>query len=122
MGTDYKLLANQKATLLDLIDNGVLTAQQRDDLQGIVLFIDLEQDIAADRLSGTGEVVFLHEDGYRDGDGELLGPSEWTPGPAWKTLLRDVVNSEDDTGCDGLTVIDKESYDNLYEAWSKVPQ
>lgn len=121
METDWKLLANQKATLLDLIDNGLITAQQRDDLQGIVHFIDSEQDCAAERLS-AGEVVFLHEDGYRDGDGKLLGPSEWTPGPAWKTLLRDVVNSEDDTGCEGLTVIDKESYDNLYEAWRKVPQ
>jgi len=121
MKIDWKLLANQKATLLDLIENGVLTAQQRDDLQGIVHFIDSEQDIAVSRL-GADQVVYLHEDGYRDGDGKLLGPSEWTPGPTWRHLLRDVVDSEDDTGCDGLTVIDKESFDNLYEAWRKVPQ
>jgi predicted aspartyl protease len=37
-------------------------------------------------------------------------------------MLRDVVNSEDDTGCDGLTVIDKDAYDKLYDAWCKVPQ
>lgn len=119
MKVDWKLLANQKATLLDLISNGLITTRQRDDLQGIVHFIDSEQDSAAERESA--EVAFLFEDGYRDGDGKLLGPSEWTPGPQWRKLVSDVVNSEDDTGCDGLTVIDEEAYDNLYKAWSEVP-
>lgn len=119
MKIDWKLLANQKATLLDLISNGVLTAQQRDDLQGIVHFIDSEQDCASDRLGN--EVVFLHEDGYRDSEGNLVGPSEWKPGPKWRDLLGDVVDSESDTGCSGLTVIDKGAYDELYEAWLEVP-
>jgi hypothetical protein len=120
MKTDWKQLANQKATLLDLIDNGLLTGQQRDDLQGIAHFIDSEQDCAADRLD-TGEVVFLHEDGYHDSDGKLVGPSEWTPGPNWRKIVSDVVDSEDDTGCDGVTVIDKTSFDKLNDAWSEVP-
>lgn len=117
MKIDWKLLANQKATLIDLISNGLLTTEQRDDLQGLVHFIDSEQDCAAE----TGEVVFLTEDGYRDADNALVGPSEWTPGPNWRDLLRDVVQSEDNTGCDGLTVIDQDAYDNLFDAWCKVP-
>lgn len=120
MNIDWKQLANQKATLLDLIDNGLLTTQQREDLQGIVNFIDSEQDCAAERLD-AGEVTFLHEDGYHDGDGKFIGPSEWQAGPQWREIVRDVVNSEDDTGCDGLTVIDKDAYDKLYDAWSEVP-
>jgi len=120
MRIDWKLLANQKATLLDLIDNGLLTQQQRDDLQGVVNYIDSEQDCAADRLA-PAEVVFLHEDGYRDGDDNLVGPSEWTPGPNWRKLVRDVVDSEDDTGCDGLTVINKTAFDKLNDAFDEVP-
>jgi hypothetical protein len=121
MKVDWKLLAKQKATLLDLISNGLLTTEQREDLEGVVNFIDSEQDCAADRLE-TGEVVFLHEDGYHDSDGKLVAPSDWEAGPNWRGMLRDVVNSEDDTGCDGLTVIDKDAYDKLYDAWCKVPQ
>lgn len=120
MKVDWKLLANQKATLLDLISNGLLTTQQRNDLQCIVNFIDSEQDCAAERLDAA-EVVFLHEDGYRDGDGKFIAPSEWQAGPQWREIVRDVVNSEDDTGCNGLTVIDKDAYDKLYDAWSEVP-
>ena len=107
--------------MLDLISNGLLTTEQREDLEGVVNFIDSEQDCAADRLE-TGEVVFLHEDGYHDSDGNLVAPSDWEAGPNWREMLRDVVNSEDDTGCDGLTVIDKDAYDKLYDAWCKVPQ
>jgi hypothetical protein len=120
MKIDWKLLANQKATLLDLISNGVLTEQQRDDLQGLVHFIDSEQDMAVERL-GAEAVVFLYEDSYRDGDGKFISHSEWKPGPNWRELLSDVVDSEDDTGCDGLTVIDKDAYRKLYDAWLEVP-
>lgn len=115
---DWKLLAQQKATLVDVIGNGLLTAEQKEDLEGILSLLDAKQDKAA----ASGEnVLFLTEEGYQDACGNLVLGSEWKPGPRWREIVRDVVNSEDDAGCDGVTVIDKVSYDRLYEAWSEVP-
>ncbi len=114
---DWKLLANQKATLLDLIQNGVLTTKQRDDLQGIVHFIDEEQDFAAGMKH---DVVFLTENGYTDKDNKVLGPSEWLPGPNWLELVRNVIDSADDTGCDGLIVVDAEAFSQIQDALEEV--
>lgn len=120
MRIDWKLLANQKATLRDISDNGLITEAQKAHLEGIIGLIDETQDNAAER--GVTGVMYLYEDGYRDADAKLVGPSEWVPGPNWRQMIRDVVNSEDDTGCDGLTVIDKDAFDKLDAAFDEVPQ
>lgn len=121
MRIDWKLLANQKATLLDIINNGLITEAQKAHLDGIIGLIDETQDNAAER--GVAGVVYLHEDGYRDADAKLVGPSEWVSGPNWRQMVCDVVNSEYDTGCDnGLTVIDKYAFDKLDAAFGEVPQ
>lgn len=114
--TDWKLFANQKATLNDIINNAILTDAQKLDLQGILNFLDAEHDLAAERLD---TVVFLNENNeFVDCDSVVRGNSDWTPGPQWKRLMTNLINSEDDTGCDGLTVVDKGAFDELHEEWN----
>lgn len=127
MKIDWKLLADQKATLVDLISNGLLSEVQIEHLQGLVNFIDSEQDMAVER--GVDKVVYLIGEDYLDsegvhyvdGDGLILEPSRWKPGPNWRKLVRDVVDSADDTGCDGLTAIEVPVFTKLENAFSEVP-
>lgn len=115
MNIDWKTLAKQKATLVDILANGLLTQTQLDDLQGILHFIDATQDLAAECLEN---VVFLGEDGYTDADNKRVANSDWIGGPKWRLLIAELINSADDTGCDGLTVIGMDEYEALKSAWN----
>lgn len=113
---DWKLLAEQKATLADIIINGLLTQKQKEHLDGLLSFVDLEQDTAADRLP-LGTVLFMSEDGFRDANNQIVDASTtWKPGPKWRELVEDVINSEDSSGCDGVTVIGMDEFLALQKA------
>ncbi|MBS1722527.1 MAG: hypothetical protein JSS66_05910 [Armatimonadetes bacterium] len=116
MKIDWKLLADQKATLLELIAQGLVTPLQAEHLQGVVHYIDAEQDSAAAR--GVEGVVFRTGSfGYYDGDNQQVSSESHPPaGPNLKALWEALKNSEDDTGCDGVTVVDKEAWDKFVEA------
>jgi hypothetical protein len=53
--TDYSLLAQQKLTVLQLLDNPQLNGHQENDLLGLINFLDRFQDTAVD--SGIPEEV-----------------------------------------------------------------
>lgn len=111
---DYKLLAEQKATLLDIVQNGLLTKQQKEHLDGLVGFIDIEQDSAADRLP-LGTVVFMDGEVFRDADNQIVDiPNTWKPGPKWSELVEDLLESGGPYA--GVIVVGIEEYNALNAA------
>ena len=116
MDIDYQLLAEQKATLVDLIANGLLTKTQKDDLRGLLHFIDFEQDLEIDRVGGKNVFFMNEENDIRDGDENFVKKSDWTPGPEWRKLVEAVVNSSSDEGCEGLVVVDEAAMAILEES------
>lgn len=115
MSIDWLLLAKQKATLIDLCINGLLTKSQVEDLDSLVHLMDALQDEANKPTfskSGDGPVFPPGPAGYIDENGayvmENVGRvlSAWKPGPNWKKLVRGLVTSADAYMVAGFTVID----------------
>jgi hypothetical protein len=116
MNIDYQLLAKQKATLVDVIANGLLTENQKADLQGLLHFVDFEQDSEIDRVGGKNVFFMNEENDIVDGDENFVKKSDWTPGPEWRNIVQAVVNSSSDEGCEGLVVVDEGALAILEEA------
>ena len=57
---DYNLLVQQKLTLLNLVENKNLSNQQREDIDGLINFIDAFQDaIVESHIKNEDEVFAL---------------------------------------------------------------
>lgn len=68
-GIDWHLLARQKAAAIELSASPVIAPAHKDMMDGLVNFLDRFQDTAAEK--GL-PVVFLHEDGFKDKDGNAV--------------------------------------------------
>lgn len=55
---DYNSLVQQKLTLLNLVENQQLAPEQRDDIDGLINFIDAFQDAIVESHIKTEEEVF----------------------------------------------------------------
>lgn len=107
MSIDWLLLAKQKATLIDLCINGLLTKSQVEDLDGLVHLMDGIQDASTDgvfMLDGS-KAGYIDENNDYVVDGDAPVPSGWTPGPKWKKRVNDVIDSADEYLVSGFTVI-----------------
>lgn len=113
MALNWKQLANQKATIAELLEGGLLSPQQILDLQAVNRLLEETQDSAAERKL---PVLFLYDDAYITTDGRIVGQSEWKAGPNWRQLIKNLVDSAEDTGCDGVTMVGKQEWDALMEA------
>jgi len=72
-----------------------------------------EQDSAADRLP-LGTVVFMDGEVFRDADNQIVDiPNTWKPGPKWRELTEDMINSVDTYGCDGVIVVGIKEFNAL---------
>jgi hypothetical protein len=87
---DWHLLARQKAAAVELAMNPAIDPHYKEMMTGIVNFLDGFQDTAADKLGLP--VVFLHEDGFKDKDGNPVPEPPRAEHP-FVAAVRELLNS-----------------------------
>lgn len=109
---DWHRMARQKAAAVELASNLAIDPHYREMMTGLVNFLDNFQDTSAEL--GL-PVVFLHEGGFKDKDGNPV-PEPTLEEHPFVVAARRLLDSGDNEGCDGLVVVGEKEYAGLREA------
>lgn len=66
--TDYRMLSKQKVTIVRLSENPLLTQQERDDLEGILNWMDAIQDAVVGENILPEEEVFPNLEKFHENE------------------------------------------------------